>query len=112
MRQPGVAKPRPGVSDEMATKNVRKSLYPTGPELVGTAQPMTVAKFLARQLISEFGRIDLSVAVVGTALAIVVSTIAAKIAPAHRDDFYEKFITAARESEGEWGGLDRPRQVH
>jgi hypothetical protein len=96
----------------MATRYLRKSLHPTDSALVGTAPPVAVAKSLARRLISELGRIDLPVAVVGTALAIVVSTIAAKIVPAHRIDFYEKFITAVRESEGEWEVLERPRQVH
>ena len=112
MRPARMVKPRLGRIDEMATRYSRKSLFPTSPELAGAAQPLAVAKSLARQLISEIARIDLSVAVVGTALAIVVSTIAAKIVPAHRTDFYEKFITAVRESEVEWEVLERPRQLH
>lgn len=97
----------------MAIRHLCKWRHSNGQEFVGTAQPVTVAKALARQLIFEFGRIDLPKAIVGTALAMVVATIAAELTPAHREGFYEKFITAVRESDIEWEiACGRLRPLH
>jgi hypothetical protein len=74
---------------------------------VARRQLLTEAKVLACELSSELAAIDCPLAVLGTALAIIVGTIAAQVDTSSRDGFYEKFIEAAQESEFTFGKVIR-----
>lgn len=84
------------------TRGLRRLLYRTD---VGAcapsrqAQALAEAKVLADHLIPELATIKCSPIVMGTALAIVVGAVAAQIRVAARDDFYERFLSAARACE-------------
>ena len=82
--------------------NYRRLVYPMPGEAGSPSrQALTLAdaKLLARRLLPELATIECPPAVVGTALAIVVGAVAARITVAAREDFYEKFLSAARACE-------------
>lgn len=60
------------------------------------------AKGVARYLLTEIGRADCTLAVTGTALAILLGAVAAQVRPESKEDFYQDFLLAAQESEAEW----------
>ena len=65
------------------------------------ARGLTEAKAVARYLLAECARIDCSLAVMGTALAILLGTVAVQVPSESRENFYQDFMLAARESETE-----------
>ena len=65
------------------------------------ARGLTEAKAVARYLLAECARIDCSLAVMGTALAILLGTVAVQVPFESKENFYQDFMLAARESETE-----------
>ena len=76
------------------------------------ARKLVEAKLLAGRLIPELATIDCPPAVMGAALAIVVGTVAAQVRVEAREDFYEKFLSAARAYEEMATGRARETQKH
>lgn len=68
----------------------------------GDGRSLAEAKVIARSLLTEFAHIDCSLAVMGTALAILLGAVAVQIRSELKENFYEDFLLAARESETEW----------
>ncbi len=56
---------------------------------------------VARHLLAEFARVDCSLAVMGTALAILLGAVAVQVPFEWKENFYQDFLLAARESETE-----------
>ncbi len=76
----------------------RRALIVTEDEARGLAE----AKGVARSLLTEFARADCTLAVTGTALAILLGAVAAQVRPESKENFYQDFLLAAQESEAEW----------
>ncbi len=51
--------------------------------------------------LTEFGRVDSSPAVMGTALAILLGAVAVQVPFESKENFYQEFLVAAREAETE-----------
>jgi len=96
-------------------RNFRGLLY-TATRGAGTpprqAGALAGAKVLVSHLIPQLASIDCPPAVMGTALAIVVGAIAAQIKVGAREDFYEKFLSAARACEEATAGRIRETRIH
>ncbi len=80
-----------------------------------TADPqnhaLTEAKTLALQIVAELSGINCPLAVMGTALAIVVGAIAAQVDFLSRESFYEQFVSAAHESEFQYDRVIESRRL-
>lgn len=87
----------------MMTRNLRRLLSDAdnrGRALLRQVRMLAKAKLLAGRLIPELTTMDCPPAVMGAALAIVVGTVAGHLGLEAREDFYEKFLSAARACEG------------
>lgn len=99
----------------MAKRNQRRLLSQTdiaGGLATRQARELVEAKLLAGRLLSELARLECPPAQMGTALAIVVGAIAAQIRGAAREDFYERFLSAARAYEEATAGSARDTTRH
>jgi hypothetical protein len=65
------------------------------------AQGLAEAKLVARYLMTELAKVDCSLAVMGTALAMLLGAVALQVRFEAREDFYQDFLLAARESVAE-----------
>jgi len=65
------------------------------------ARGLTEAKAVARYLLAECCRIDCSLAVMGTALAILLGAVAVQVPFEAKENFCQDFMLATRESETE-----------
>ena len=64
-------------------------------------QVLAEAKSIARHLLTEFAKVDCSLADMGTALAILLGAVAHRVRFEAKENFYQDFLLAARESEAE-----------
>jgi len=99
----------------MVTRNLRRLQPHTdigGRVASRQVRALIEAKVLASRLIPGLATIDCPPAVMGTALAIVVGAVAAQIRVDAREDFYERFLSAARACEGVTAGRARETQKH
>ena len=103
------------MGDVVVTRNFRRLLSHAdigGRVASRQVRALIEAKVLAGRLIPELATMDCPPIVMGTALAIVVGAVAAQVRVEAREDFYERFLSAARACEGVTGGRAREMQKH
>ena len=69
------------------------------------ARALAEAKAVAKHLLAAFTRTDCSLAVMGTAIAILLGAVAVQVPFESKENFYQDFLLAARESEAEYERL-------
>jgi hypothetical protein len=111
----GVEQQIAGAGDAMTARNLRRLLSQADSEGHMTcrqAQKLVEAKMMASHVILELATIESPPAVIGTALAIVVGTVAAQVCAEAREDFYGKFLSAARACEKATAGRPQGAPRH